>query len=157
MKRCAECGAGLPAPEIKLVPYLASLGLDIQVEANVYTCAACGEVFEGFTQVVVLHQTIADHLTTRPGPLRGVEIRFLRKHIGLSSKDLAEQMGVDPATISRWQADKQKMSASHDRMLRLLARLGPLIEQYQPQPRTDWDQSVTLHHDQGAWTVRAAG
>jgi putative zinc finger/helix-turn-helix YgiT family protein len=157
MKRCTECAAPLPPPQTKLVPYLTSLGLDIQVEANVYTCESCGEVFEGFPRVQDLHRAIVDHITARPDGLRGEEVRFLRKHLGLSSKDLAERMGVDPATVSRWQSSKQQMTASHDRMLRLLARLGPLVEQYEPHPSPNWKSSIALRPGVDGWKARAAG
>ena len=151
MRRCTECGAGLPPATLQMVPYLEGLGLEIQVEASVYTCAVCGEVFEGFTQVPALHQTIANHIAARPGALRGVEIRFLREHLGLSGGDLADLMGVDPATVSRWQSEKQNMSLSHERLLRLLARLGPQVAQYHPTPSPDWSPRVRLRNDAGEW------
>ena len=48
------------------------------------------------------------------------EIRFLRKNMGLTGKRLSEVMGVDNATISRWERDFQQPAKAHDHFIRLL-------------------------------------
>jgi transcriptional regulator with XRE-family HTH domain len=52
--------------------------------------------------------------------LAPVEIRYLRKHIGLSGGDFAQRMGVARETVSRWETGAQPMGAVADRLLRLL-------------------------------------
>ncbi|MDO9111695.1 MAG: helix-turn-helix domain-containing protein, partial [Desulfatirhabdiaceae bacterium] len=52
--------------------------------------------------------------------LAGTEIRFLRKNMGVTGKRLSEIMGVDNATISRWERDFQKSAKAHDHFIRLL-------------------------------------
>jgi transcriptional regulator with XRE-family HTH domain len=52
--------------------------------------------------------------------LAPIEIRFLRKHIGLSGEDFAQRMGVTRETVSRWETGANQMGAVADRLLRLL-------------------------------------
>lgn len=52
--------------------------------------------------------------------LLGSEIRFLRKVIGLRSKEFAEKMGIDPATVSRWENDVRPPSEDKERIMRVM-------------------------------------
>lgn len=82
-------------------------------------CAKCGEnevVLLGLEQ---LHKSIADQVASKAGRLNHEEIRFLRVFLGLSGKDFAKELGVDPATVSRWETQKQHISRGHELILRL--------------------------------------
>ncbi|MBX9942914.1 MAG: helix-turn-helix domain-containing protein [Reyranella sp.] len=50
-----------------------------------------------------LHRAIADAIVRFPGPLRGQEARFLRTVLGLSQEHFAKLLGVDRATVIRWE------------------------------------------------------
>ena len=69
-----------------------------------------------------LHRAIAMIVAKLPARLRGKEIRFLRTYLGLSSSDAARVLGVQPATMSRWENEKSKgeMSAVYEHCLRLM-------------------------------------
>jgi transcriptional regulator with XRE-family HTH domain len=62
--------------------------------------------------------------------LAPVEIRFLRKHIGLSAADFAQRMGVARETVSRWETGANPMGAVADRLLRLLVVTHESTESY---------------------------
>ncbi len=48
----------------------------------------------------------------------GAEIRFLRKHIGLSAKKFADLIGADATTLSKYENAKREVSISKDRLIR---------------------------------------
>jgi transcriptional regulator with XRE-family HTH domain len=56
----------------------------------------------------------------RPVRLRGREVRFLRGALGWQAKELAEQLGVRPETVSRWEAGKEVIGPTSEKLLRLL-------------------------------------
>ncbi len=67
-----------------------------------------------------MHSLIALALIKKKSSLYGKEIRFLRKNLGLTAKRLSEIIGIDNATISRWENGTQTISNTHDRFLRLI-------------------------------------
>ncbi|MHB9074147.1 MAG: type II TA system antitoxin MqsA family protein [Desulfobaccales bacterium] len=86
----------------------------------------CGENFAFIPCVQELHNLIAEILLKKENQLSGREIRFLRKHIGMKSKDFAHELGVKPVTVSRWESGDYPPSESFDRFIRLFytARMG---------------------------------
>lgn len=69
-----------------------------------------------------LHQAISEFLCGQSRELRGEEIRFLRREMLLSQRNLAQLFDVQDRTVSRWEAGKTVMSKSADTLLRLLYR-----------------------------------
>lgn len=97
---------------------------------TVEVCPACGEEYYELPPLEQLLGHITEVLANAPGRLSGAEIRFLRKRLGWSGKDFADQFCVDPTTVSKWENDKYKMDAFKDKMLRQLALRGPLMLSY---------------------------
>lgn len=56
---------------------------------------------------------------TIPDKLRGQEIRFVRKAIGIKAVDLASFLDVAPETISRWENAREVISMNAERILRV--------------------------------------
>lgn len=52
--------------------------------------------------------------------MKGSELRALREANGLTGKQLAQQLGVDPNTLYRWERDKLSISARVEAHIRLL-------------------------------------
>ncbi len=61
--------------------------------------------------------------------MRGEQVRFLRKYLGLSGVDFARTLDVAPETVSRWEHDRERMSVSLDRFLRLMVIHGARVEE----------------------------
>ncbi|MBI4800211.1 MAG: helix-turn-helix domain-containing protein [Desulfarculus sp.] len=80
----------------------------------------CGERAVGIPAVPELHRLLGQELVRKRSLLDGAEIRFLRKNLGLAAKDFADLLGVDKATVSRWENDKQGPDRSTDRLIRLV-------------------------------------
>lgn len=128
--KCPECGAEMkivhedhPYEEAGL-PHVVLQGVEIRV------CPNGDERELVIPRMAQLHRTIVDVLAKKHTRLVGAEIRFLRKHLGFSGKDFAEVIGVDPATISRWENDKEWMGAQTERLLRLMAIRDQPVDSY---------------------------
>jgi len=107
--KCMQCGS---ATETKSETYLYDRGgiRATLVNVPVHRCAACGDFEVEIPLILQLNQALADALIRQPSRLTGAQIRFLRKALGWSGVDFARHMGVDAATVSRWEAG-QRMGA----------------------------------------------
>ena len=86
---------------------------------DVFRCS-CGEEIINIPAMPELHFLIALKLIKKKSLLSNLEIRFLRKNMGLTGKVLSKYIGVDNATLSRWEHNAQTIDKSHDRLLRLI-------------------------------------
>jgi putative zinc finger/helix-turn-helix YgiT family protein len=86
---------------------------------ELFSCS-CGEKLVSIPCVPELHTFIGKNLLRKSSTLSGKEIRFLRKNIGLSAKLFAEKLGIDKATVSRWEHGKQIPTRAHDHFIRLV-------------------------------------
>lgn len=83
-------------------------------------CSKCGEQFI-VPDLDGLNIAIAVARTKLPAKLMGEEIRFIRKAMEMSAKDIADLLEVSAETISRWENDKLPMSISNEKLFRLVA------------------------------------
>lgn len=118
-QRCAGCGRVMKKKTVN--HHYTECGLDnvYLMGVDVYDCPACGENYMHLPGPVHLHIVLAIGLALKDEPLRGSEIRFLRKEAGMNGKSFAEFIGVSPITLSRWENDDGEHSLSHDRLIRL--------------------------------------
>lgn len=159
---CPVCGGALETRREDR-PYTAS-GLDnvTLMDMEIDTCTQCGEELYTYPRLEELHRVLAFALATQPSRLRGSEIRFLRKYLGWSGTEFSRQMGVDRATVSRWENAKERMGTTAERLLRMMVfRLKP-IEEYPTEHLADLTRDeippapIGLKEDAGTWTVLEA-
>ena len=62
---------------------------------------------------------IARDVVEKNEALNGSEVRFLRKRLGKKALEFAKEVGLDPATLSRIENNKQDASESTDKLIRL--------------------------------------
>jgi putative transcriptional regulator len=86
---------------------------------EIFECI-CGEKFAIIPCIEELHKLIGKRLIRKEYQLTGKEIRFLRKHMALKSKDFAKELGVQNVTVSRWENGDSQPSESVDRLIRLI-------------------------------------
>ena len=133
--KCPMCNKGKLRTERKDYPFLES-GLDnvVLVGLEVRTCnnPECGEELPVIPKLSELHRVIAHTLARQPQKLRGSEIRFLRKYLGLSGNDAAKTLGVAPETLSRWENEQSSMGVSVEKLLRYAALMQQPTEVYPP-------------------------
>lgn len=129
--KCDECGG--PAKTERKVVRRYEIGGLPHVELHgveVTRCAACGLEAIGIPRIAQLHRALAHHFVQQQRMLASVEIRFLRKHVGLSGAEFAQMMGVARETVSRWESGANPMGAVADRLLRLLVVTHEPSESY---------------------------
>jgi len=82
-------------------------------------CKFCGEPFFNILFPDRLTAAAAVCRAKSPTKLLGREIKFLRKALNVSAKELADFLDVKTETLSRWENDKQVMGPNHERLLRV--------------------------------------
>jgi len=120
--KCDVCQKGEIRIKRQQTYHYKECGLD-----NVYllnlefrACDSCGNKAPRLTRMPELHATIARAVALQPCPLRGQDIRFLRKQLGFSAKEWATFLRTDASTLSRWENDQQEIGTQSDSLIRLL-------------------------------------
>ncbi|MEB3754894.1 helix-turn-helix domain-containing protein [Acinetobacter sp. MD2(2019)] len=107
-----------------------------------------------------LHKTIGLYLINEKPELNGEEIRFLRKELNLSQKNLAGILQVDESTVRNWESDRGKITKSAELLLRALYKeqahgggaLMEMIEKLNHQERTLESDSMSFsYHRNRSW------
>jgi YgiT-type zinc finger domain-containing protein len=123
---CRNCGK--PARRIQRNYLFRESGLPnvILKDIEVVTCDHCGSgepIIPRFDEVIRL---IISATVRKPRPLRGEDVRFLRKHVDMNAETFAALIGVDKTTLSKWENNQIQIGASSDRLIRAAALgLGP--------------------------------
>lgn len=111
--------------EVRTETRRAYAGLEgVEIEGvQVAHCRKCGNQIVSYRNIEQLNRDLAKKLATKRAALMPIEVRFLRTYLGLSGTDLARRMGVNNATVSRWERpDKPApMGPTAERLLRVMA------------------------------------
>ena len=152
---CAICGARI-IPERRNYRYPES-GLPNVVLQGVAVadCALCGNFDVAIPRVAKVHRAIARALANSPARLTGPQLRFLRKHLGLSGDDLGRYLHTDKTKISKWETDEDRIGPATDRLIRLLAtaldnelrQQVAAVAEHLPQIRDESGAGWELHVD----------
>ena len=126
--KCMHCGHAMTTKR-ENVPYMALPGT-VLVDVPVSRCPSCGEYEVAIPAIDQLNQMLAQEVIRKPSRLAGAEVRFLRTYLGLSGADFAKLIGSDPATVSRWEGDKQPIGHHTDLLLRAMVALDKKVEEY---------------------------
>lgn len=126
------------------------------VGIRVYSCADCGVESADIPDMDGLHSLIAKDIILTPLLMLGREFRFLRKETRLNLKEFAEQLGVDPKTISNWE-NSEKLNKQTDVTVRMLVaavlwdgiELHKTLRQLRELARYSWDESDDTQPDTG--------
>ena len=88
------------------------------VDAPVWECG------EGHQEVEIpsaeqLHRLLTNLLIRQPTALKGTEIRFLRKELGLTGRAFAQRLGMTPEHLSRLETGGRGITPTIDLLVRL--------------------------------------
>jgi transcriptional regulator with XRE-family HTH domain len=121
MDTCYKCESKLEIVKDQPYHYTES-GLDNVWLIGIlqYKCKKCVEVFIEIPKINDLHLIIGKNLVCQKDLLRGSEVRFLRKEIGMKGKDMAAALSMEPETYSRWENGKQDIASCPDKTLRMI-------------------------------------
>lgn len=126
--KCINCGHTMTTKR-ENVPYKALPGA-VLVGVPVSRCPSCGEYEVAIPAIDELNRVLAQAVIHKRGRLVGGEIRFLRSYLGYSGADFAKLIGSDPATVSRWEGDKQAIGHHTDLLLRAMVALDKRVDEY---------------------------
>ena len=129
-RKCLLCGGEMKVRREDHAYEMSGLRSVVLVGVQVARCSQCGEIEVGIPGIEGLHRAIAGALITKPARLAPEEVRFLRKHLGLSSADFAAHMGTTPEAVSRWERGRAQMGPVADRLLRTLVALQKPVKDY---------------------------
>lgn len=117
---CSECGTAV-TPERRDHHYTESGLSNVMLEGVlIANCGKCGNWDITLPGLVKLHQAIAQALATSPVRLTGEQLRFLRKHLGLTGDELGRYLHTDRTKISKWETGEHSIGPQTDRLIRLL-------------------------------------
>ncbi|WP_420943150.1 type II TA system antitoxin MqsA family protein [Archangium gephyra] len=130
--KCLTCGTPMKGTRENIKDDLIGLDGVTLKGVMVYRCLKCGERLLGIHKIVEMHRQLAMAVARRREKLGPKEIRFLRKYLGLSSKDFADKMGVDKTTVSKWERvdAPAPMGQPAERLLCLMVMVDKPVEEY---------------------------
>ena len=153
---CTRCGEQV-TPERRSYRYAESgLSNVILQGIEMADCAKCGNSDVIIPRMAKIHRAIAEALVKSPARLTGEELRFLRKHLGLSGDQLGGYLHTDRTKISKWERGEDRIGPPTDRLVRLLvaaidSELRPgvsAVAEHLPQisdePGRDWELHVDV-------------
>jgi len=144
VEKCYRCGKTGVITEIVEEYKDDTLGIPVVLKNSVIreVCTECGEKTIEIPGDDKLAAAVAITRILIPVRLNGQEIRFLRKAMGLKSKELAKKMGAEPATMSRWENNGQACGGYADKVLR--HTVGALLRDQAPAIDFDPKQLVNM-------------
>ncbi len=111
-----------------------------------------------------LHKAIGSRIVRNAPVLSNDEIRFLRKELDLSQKDLADLLSVSESSLRNWEnKDRADMPGPADRMLRVLyleyicgnTQISHFLERISQINRDMYIVSMEFQETDGDWQAAA--
>ena len=125
---CLECGTAMKHTTVDF-RYRVARGWHVTLANTlVLVCPKCGERGTCIPKPNALERTIALQLVTKPAPLTGAELTFMRKCLKLSAKQMAARLRVAAETISRYESDRYVVPALADACVRSMVSLEYLAQ-----------------------------
>jgi putative zinc finger/helix-turn-helix YgiT family protein len=109
-----------------------------------WTCSRCGKKYADIPAIKGLHRLMAREIVCQQSPLRGDEMRFLRKRLGKTSTELAAILGVELETYSRFENNKRPPTRTYDRLVRLYYALNSDDSELRELARTAMNEAIKM-------------
>jgi putative zinc finger/helix-turn-helix YgiT family protein len=131
MRECTGCGEQIVS-EGRNYRYTESGVPNVVLQGvKVADCPKCGNSDVSIPRVAKIHRAIARALANSPVRLTGPQLRFLRKHLGLTGDELGRYLHTDRTKISKWETEEDRIGPATDRLIRLL--VTALDDELRPQ------------------------
>ena len=110
--RCPNCGSKMTLRALAEHDVGPMLGLTSVVVRDLpaFRCSSCEDVLIPGPLLEAISAMVVRELLTHSFSLGGVEVRFLRKSVGLTQVELAARLGVDRVTVARWESDDKQLA-----------------------------------------------
>lgn len=128
-KKCLECGAQMKA-EVRDHQFVESGLENVWIEGVTALVCPNGHERLAIPALGQVHRVLAQAIVSKGNRLKGPEVKYLRKHLGLSNQDFARVMGVSVSQASRWASGSDEMGQSAEYLLRVLVHSGIKPESY---------------------------
>lgn len=114
------------------------------------TCEKCGKSKIHIPDLPGLVTAVALTRVKLPFKLNHREIKFVRKVMDLSAKEMADHLKVTPETLSRWENEKMPMTEQAEMFFRLIAiaLLSDKAEAVDPEMDKVVKMSIQAAYDQ---------
>ena len=129
--RYEEDGLGLPYPVVLID------SAEEETDASGAVVGVSVPDLEGLAAAVVVARCV------NPMQLAGEEVRFIRDVLEMTARDMAEALGLDHATLSRWENGKQAVGAWADRQVRYVTLL--MLHDRVPGLQVNPKDAIGLH------------
>jgi putative zinc finger/helix-turn-helix YgiT family protein len=119
--KCPECNSQIVVQRKEIYHYK-ECGIDRVYLNNVKVrvCKKCDAKFPRLPRIMQVHKTLGEAIALQPSPLSGLDIRLLRKQLGLRTYEWASMIGITPKTLSQWESSEQLIENKSDALIRLL-------------------------------------
>lgn len=124
--RCPTCDALLVARVLPVYDASSIMGLSNLVLNNISALVCPNGDNTALVEGAALDEAERQLVEGLAGhrSLEGQELRFLRKHLELTQAQLAQWLGVDRVTITRWETGEQRVSLAAARAVQARALLA---------------------------------
>ncbi len=127
---CTGCGEPVTAERRTYRYNESGLSNVVLLGIDVADCPKCGNSDVIIPRMAKIHRAIAQAIASSPSRLTGEQLRFLRKHLGLSGEEFARYLHTDRTKISKWERGEDPIGPATDRLVRLL--VGVLDSELRP-------------------------
>jgi len=146
MKTCEKCGG---EGRMQLIPryqarkeLMGGMSIELVDVVHALICEKCGTVLRtDIPDMPGLIAAVSVGRSKEPLKLNGQEIRFLRKAIGLTARELARDLDVSEETVSRWENGHLAIGNPIERILRW--KVCRALEERAPAIKWDDDEILT--------------
>jgi putative zinc finger/helix-turn-helix YgiT family protein len=117
---CERCGGPVRrSKENHFLPLAGEWGVTLEA-VDITHCESCGQRGFALVRLAPLLRGVAQAIVRKRARLAAPEVTFLRKHLEYTGARLAKALGVTGSTVSRWEAGREPIGPSADRLLRAL-------------------------------------
>jgi putative zinc finger/helix-turn-helix YgiT family protein len=119
MQRCAKCKS-LELRASEMDDEVTVAGRRFQAKLAATLCSSCGAMYVEGLVLERFELTVAQALANA-GERSGEALKFMRKALGYSGRELAQLLGVTLESVSRWETGKHAVDADTIATLAALA------------------------------------
>jgi putative zinc finger/helix-turn-helix YgiT family protein len=119
--QCSECGAA--ATVVRGDYNFRESGLDYVYLHNIelIACDSCGNQDPIIRESKKLMRNLLIAVASKPEPLEGQDVRFIRKQLGMTQDAFSRLVGTDKTTISKWENNADPIGDQSDLLIRSVA------------------------------------
>ena len=117
---CSRCGAAALVTRDTYRFKESGLSSVVLLGIEVIKCKECGNIDPIIPFTNDLMRVLALAVIAQPYRLGGEEIRFLRKYLGKTGRELGELLEVDKSTVSKWENNEDPIGPQSDRLIRAI-------------------------------------